>query len=182
MAEFDTTKARGATKRMIFSKKIKVGNYEKNPVFLEARIEEIDLSTQDVFRYVNGKAELLYTGSVKETTTHETVSKYKTISICGYSRNFFGQIREELLTDEFKPSINRDRLIRIIEIWGEWHLNELKPNCVHQEKIDDNLDYDKRRELETMKCPRKYEYGSKCLLEIVPDHIIEELISLFTEQ
>ena len=63
-------------------------------------------------------------GSKEETIEHKKIMKYKTLSICGSSKNFAGQIY-----DEFKNTKNSD-LKRIVKIWKELHLNDMQPNCI----------------------------------------------------
>jgi len=75
-------------------------------------------------------------------------------------------------------------------LWNEWHLNDMQPNCIHQDSFNCNvldlfnrnvLDFDSRAMKETLKCPVKYAYGSSWLVKEVPQAIIDRLTELFSK-
>jgi len=157
--------------KILFNKKIKVGYDEDSPIYLNCEIKDIDLSNEKIF---NAEGGIISVGNVKKTTTHKKVSKYKTLSITGSSKYMGGQIYDSL-------NLNTPDLKRIVEIWKEWHLNDLSPNCHHQKSFNCNTnDFDKLAEEQTKKCPYHYAYGSSWLIKILPDTIIDEIMCLFT--
>jgi len=163
-----------AITKTIFNKKIKVGYYENSPIWLECTIEKKDLSTQAVF---NGDGKILYIGSTKETIDHNEISKYHTLAISCSNRFFDGQCKQEVKEEcELTPELKR-----ILEIWEEWHLNDLQPNCKHQNSFNCNEgDFTEQAKLQSSKCPKGYKYGSKWLVVELPLNIIEEIQELFT--
>lgn len=58
------------------------------------------------------------------------------LSIVGSSRYFGGQINDELREriDEinFNNGWNRGKLLKLLDIWDKWHLNDMHPECEHQ--------------------------------------------------
>jgi len=73
----------------------------------------------------------------KQTTSMEEVSEYDTLSICGSTTGEAGQmqdsIREQLR--KIKLNIPKESLLRILDIWDVWHLNEMTAACVHQKAL-----------------------------------------------
>lgn len=119
----------------------------------------------------------------RETVDHKMVDEYLTLSISGSSKEYGGQILERL-TPENIPRLARkmtwEKLNRIKEIWKRWHLNDMRPNCIHQEVVSTNVPFDEWNRLtalETEKCPMKYRYGSKWLVEPLPENVINEVLS-----
>jgi hypothetical protein len=163
----------------IYHLKKVVGKLDNESVTLELTIKEIDLSTQNIFQYVNNKPTLIQTGSTKQTINHKEISKYKTLSISGYSYYCAGQLQNELKQSGFVSSIPQKELNKIIEIWDRWHLNDLNPNCEHQITFNCNDHYEEQSKRETAKCPFKYSYGSAWLVEILPEEVIKEIVYLF---
>ena len=165
------------TEKSIFKKKIKIGydieGISRHPVFLECNISVVDLSTETIF---NGDGKILSIGNTKETIHHKKISKYYTLSISGHSLHFAGQIYDNI--KDLKGS--KPELKRIIKIWKEWHLNDLSPNCIHQKSFDCNDNFTEKAKVETLKCPKKYSYGSKWLVKELPGDIMEEIQELFT--
>jgi len=165
------------TKKTIFDKKIKIGyDEEKNLVYLECEINEIDLSTETIFKGDDNK--IISLGNTKETIDHKEISKYYTLSISGYSKNFGGQIYDELKN---LNGINKSYIETITKVWKEWHLNDMQPNCIHQKAFNCNKgDFTKQAEIETKKCPKGYKYGSKWLIKELPTEVIKQIQYLFT--
>ena len=58
------------------------------------------------------------------------------LSIVGSSRYFGGQINDELREriDEinFNNGWNREKLLKLLDIWDKWHMNDMHPECDHQ--------------------------------------------------
>lgn len=163
----------------LFNKKIKIGYDGDSPIYLTLEIKEIDLSTQAIY---NGDGDLLYIGNKKETINHTKITTYKTISICGDSKNMGGQIYDSLIGTDDITIRNIKKVKEIIKLWKRWHLNDMQPNCEHQESFNCNGDNFKELAAEqTKKCPKKYRYGSKWLIEIVPQNEIDLLQKIFTE-
>lgn len=143
------------TEIIIINKKINIGTDEnKNNVYLTLDIKEVNKN--------------------KTTIEHKEITKYKTLSISGSSKNYAGQIQDKL------RKWNKSRLKQIIKIWDEWHLNDLQPNCIHQKSFNvNNGDFTEKALIETKKCPLKYSYGSKWLIKEIPEEIIFKIIELF---
>ena len=61
------------------------------------------------------------------------------LSIVGSSRYFGGQINDELREriDEinFYNWWNRGKFLKLLDIWDEWHLNDMHPECEHQREL-----------------------------------------------
>ena len=151
-------------KEIFYKKKLAGKDLTTNyNVYLEVRIKSVDLSNQK---------------SLKETIEHKVINKYKTLSISGYSVDRGGQIYDFLLSKEFKPLKNFN-VKRLVEIWKRWHLNDLRPGCIHQEKPIRGKEWDTLEwERLTKMCPKGYRYGSKWLVEELPEDIINEVIEL----
>ena len=167
------------TEKRMFHKKIIVG-YDKEglneyPISLECTIKSIDLSTETIFE--GGTHKIISLDHTKETTAHKRVSKYHTLSICGSSKYMGGQILEHI--QDLKGA--KPELKEILSIWKDWHLNDMRPNCIHQNSFDCNSpDYDRLSALETQKCPVKYKYGSKWLIRELPNDVMNKIRFLFT--
>lgn len=162
------------TKKLIYTKKINLGlDQYNNNTTLTIEISEIDKSTETIF---NKDHKILYIGNPKETINHKKIMKYKTLSISGNNACYGGQIQDNL---KFYLKKNKN-LKRIIQIWKAYHLNDMCPNCIHQKGFNCNIkSYDKRAVKETLKCPKKYKYGSKWLIQEIPTSILIEVIGLF---
>jgi len=160
------------TKKTIIHKKIKTP-YKDDiyPIYLELTIEDVDLSDEKIY---DKDKNLIRTGRHKQTIDHKRIQKYKTVSISGHSKNMGGQIYDYFEGTEDK------RIQRIVKLWKRWHLNDMRPNCIHQTAFDCNKgNFTELAKIETEKCPKGYAYGSEWLVEIVPDEVIMELIILF---
>lgn len=125
-----------------------------------------------------------------ETIDHKTIKGYKTLSMSGdiWLRNrkditIGGQIHDTLSNKNIYRElfISEEDLKTIIYIWKRWHLNNLKPNCIHQEAFNCNENFTERAKQETDKCPQGYKYGSKWLVEPLPEEVIEQIISIFNK-
>lgn len=67
---------------------------------------------------------------VAQTTTLKSITAYKSLSICGNG----GQNREEVsdINNYKELFITEQDLQTIINIWDQWHLNDLKAGTVKQ--------------------------------------------------
>ena len=125
------------------------------------------------------------------------------LSICGdiyYGKKWFqgGQInnviRNALEQNAFmRLKIPRESLEKLLEIWEEWHLNDLRAYCIHQKPIIQRIKketpellasglerYKKLKQIPELKqCPEcGYEYGSAWLYEPIPKEVKKFLTSL----
>lgn len=149
--------------QLLFNKTIKIGRdlTYNSPVYLTLKIENIK--------------------KAKTTINHKIVYSYKTLSLTGKSINMGGQIREDLTTDNFIFSIPFETVERIKDIWAEYHLNDMSPNCEHQ-GVYNASDYVTVEAAETAKCPHGYKYGSAWLLKEIPEDILNEIIDIFNKR
>lgn len=106
-----------------------------------------------------------------------------TLSIMGLCKNSGGQNYDEIYDKYISSNMefkNRDKLIRLIEIWKEYHLNDLTPGTLRQMEAlkDKNLDYTEAveylKEL-NLYIDSGYSYGSAWLFKEIPNEIIIEL-------
>lgn len=125
------------------------------------------------------------------TIDHKAIKTFKVLTISGGAWNYHrkdydycGQIYDELTPENIKAlekPMTWDKLNRIIEIWKEWHLNDLNPNCVHQVAFDCNIkEYKEQAKVQTKSCPLKYKYGSEWLVRLLPEEIEKEITELFS--
>lgn len=188
--EFNKTKDRNllenegrAREVRIFKKKIKVGHTEtdRHAVYLECEIKTVDLSTQAIY---DGEGTLLYIGKSKTTVELEKITKYTTLSICGHSKYFAGQCKDEIRCF-VKDDKNRN-LGKILKLWDNWHLNDLNAGTSRQEeclKACESTDYDKRCEFlesKNLLVDRGYRFGTQWLVSDLPSEVKDEIMSLFT--
>ena len=163
---------------MIENKKIIIGTdkEDESNVYLELTITEKDLTKQRIY---DKDGILIRVGNTKETVDHKQVSKYTVLSISGCGRGYGGQIQDMLTEKHIKFNSIYD-VKRIVEIWNEWHLNDLQAGCIHMEKPAEGKEQDTKEWSRLNKmCPKGYRYGSKWLVKIIPEEIITEIIELF---
>lgn len=173
------------TETTIYYKKLKIGYTispnDKSNVYLELEVKQKDDSQTETFRRDNdGNKYDIGHGIEHETIDHHKLSSYKTISLCGSSKHFVGQIGDDLFNHAIQFTIDKKIVRRIQKLWNQWHLNDLQPNCIHQEAFNCNDRFDEQAARETKKCPHHYAYGSKWLVKIVPQDVIDELTILFS--
>jgi len=115
---------------------------------------------------------------VELTIDPRIITGYKTLSICG---NGGQNIKEIADIKEYKELfIGEQDLQTIIKIWEKWHLNSLKAGCIHMDKPEEGKSWDHAEwERLTKQCPNDYKYGSKWLVEELPENIITEIINIF---
>ena len=136
-----------------------------------------------------------HTNQKRETVDHKSITSFFSLSISGSvydtsdgdnseCRLFeedsisCGQIilsPENFLFDESDYTVSQ--ITKLKEVWNEWHLNDLQPNCCHQIAfpIDDN-DWSIKQARETAKCPNGYKYGSAWLVKPLPVKIINFIL------
>jgi hypothetical protein len=122
----------------------------------------------------------------KQTTTLETITGCKSLSICGNG----GQNREE--TADIKGYkelfVSESDLQTIITIWDKWHLNDMKAGTVKQqafiEEWEKSNKYEYSAVCEALKTAGLYEdnnykYGHAWLVEPLPEEVITEITVIF---
>lgn len=171
--------------KIILKKRICVGKDKKNGynVYLDLNIKEVDDSQTETFRLdKNGKKYDISKGVIHQTIDHKKINRYKTLSICGDNREYGGQILDELTEEQVDFNVDIEIIEAIKKIWSEWHLNDLNPNCIHQVAFNCNCDdYKEKSDAETKRCPNGYRYGSAWLVKELPQQVIDEITSLFSQ-
>jgi len=87
-----------------------------------------------------------------------------------------GQCRDALL-DITEPEApwTLDEIGQLHDLWGRWHLNDMRPGCAHQTTVvyraDQQVDLDATTAAN--ECPMSYRYGSAWLYEPLPADVIE---------
>jgi len=106
---------------------------------------------------------------------------------CYGAGQIWDYIEKALRENGFKRlNIPREYAEKLIEIWKEWHLNDVRAYCRHQKAIIKRIekenpellgDYDKLMEIPELKsCPAcGHQYGSRWLYEPLPDDVLEFL-------
>lgn len=133
----------------------------------------------------------------KFTTDLEPISEYSTLSICGEEKigreiiscgQILDDVKKEI--DSYKRlKIDRSVLLRIIEIWEEWHLNDLRAGTTKQQAVvkeweseGNKYNFTKASELLDKKgllYDKAYKYGSSWLVDPLPENIEKEIKELF---
>ena len=122
----------------------------------------------------------------QKITSLETITEYKTLSICG---NGGQNIEETADINNYKELfVTKQDLQTIIETWEKWHLNDMKAGTEKQQNFIDewkkNNKYDYTAACEALKDAGLYEdnsykYGNSWLLELIPEKTITEIIDIF---
>ncbi|MCK5639870.1 MAG: hypothetical protein KAJ19_03705 [Gammaproteobacteria bacterium] len=114
-----------------------------------------------------------------------------TLSICGDSKHYGGQIHDTIKSefpDYKRHDVKYKRIARIIQIWERWHLNDLTAGTVMQEDAirewKRTNDYEYGAACAFLKDiglyeVKGYKYGTAWLFEKIPDEIITEIKELF---
>ncbi len=163
----------------------------KTPVFSKTvtvgRIDEGKINLKLTINHVCGPA---------ESIGHRRLPWYHELSITGdiYYKNGrglsqCGQCSETIRAGlkDLKPTksvmMSRADLETILDIWDRWHLNGMHAYCKHQSQIHyhDIKEYNELVQIETAKCPNGYKYGSKWLVEPLPQAVIDRIISVFNK-
>lgn len=80
----------------------------------------------------------------------------------------------------YGPGWDRAKWQRFLDVWHDWHLNDMRSGCVHQRAL--GWTYQDHHDPKTFKgepCPEcGYEIGSSWLKEALPEDVIEFLNSL----
>ncbi len=122
----------------------------------------------------------------KKTIALETVTDYKTLSMCGTG----GQNREETADiNSYKQLfVSEYDLNTITEVWQKWHLNDMKAGTKKQQAFIDEWKKSNKYEYtaicEALKQAGLYEdngykYGHSWLVDPLPENVITDIISIF---
>ena len=80
----------------------------------------------------------------------------------------------------FAPGWDSHKWLKLLEVWEEWHLNDMQSACEHQKEL--GWTYEDHHDPKTYKgekCPVcGYEIGSQWLKKKVPDEVIEFIKAL----
>jgi len=121
-----------------------------------------------------------------QTTTLESITNYKTLSMCGTG----GQNREETadINNYKQLFVSESDLNTITEVWQRWHLNDLKAGTERQQAFINKWTKDHKYEYtaicEALKQAELYEdngykYGYSWLVDPLPENVITNIISIF---
>jgi len=156
-------------------------------VKVEVEIKKIDLATEVIFNYVDGKKKLVKIGNTKRTTNLITINKYNILTISGSTRNSGGQILDTLRDIKFRARKGFNKK-RFLEIWEEHHLNDLQSGTQRQQEVlnkwkerPEGWSYSEDCEYlkgENLYNDRGYKFGSSWLIKELPLEIEEELKQL----
>lgn len=113
--------------------------------------------------------------------THERLDSYVKFAISGgvyYGRGMEcgGQIQDILKIANWAKGTDRARVRRVLALWERWHLNDMRPGCVHQIVGPYSEAYAAEQ---TANCPQGYKYGSAWLVEPLPADVLRDLCALF---
>ena len=113
----------------------------------------LDIETEE-----NSKGELVLSISGALYDKYKSINKYKR------NASAFGQVDMDIVYEEAS-----DDLKRILDIWKKYHLNDMHPECVHQEEAG-------IRKLLGQECPVcGYKYGHGWTYRPIPEEILTEL-------
>ena len=160
---------------VVFSGRKKVGYdvYNQRPVYLESEIKE-------------------YKNIPKKDVDGKIIKNYKTLSISGYSKNFAGQIYDELIDEsQVKITIPKEKVQELVKTWKRWHLNDLKSGTKRQEEAlkgfkgrpkgqsyTQDVEFLKKKKLYSDK---GYKYGTDWLVEPLPKEVEIKIEEFFKE-
>ena len=102
--------------------------------------------------------------------------------VCGGQIN--DTLEEALQEKAFKKlTIPEDTLRKLLEIWDQWHLNDLRAYCIHQKEFmpqhPEKFFYADNYKPEFAKCSKcGYRYGTAWLYEPLPQDVINFLENL----
>ena len=168
-------KAKEDSQKEIFSGSKKIGTdpYNNRPIKVEAKITKYTRSNP------------------KLSTDLKKVNEYKVLSLVGVSRDFGGQINNELLDkNQVKLSIPKEDAKRLKEIWDKHHLNDLNAGTKKQQKLLENFNitgsnynYDQAVSVlrkNNLLEDRGYRYGSQWLVSDVPEKDLKFIKDFFS--
>jgi hypothetical protein len=109
------------------------------------------------------------TNRAQETTDHRSVKGGQRISITGFviehgrrNASAAGQCIDDVASvTEPAPGWTRKDIATLIEVWREWHLNDMKAGCIHSEN-----------------CPDGYRIGSAWLYKEPTDDALRKIKAL----
>lgn len=146
--------------------------------------ENVLLGRNDMGEKYYLSVELVSDEREHETTSHDKITGSECLSFHGlgvsprgsveYERGIFsaGQ-NDRLLLEITKPAkgFTLETIRKIYELWQEWHLNDMKSHCAHQ---DEAVAWDK-----VAPCPLTgYKAGSAWLTKPLPAEIVEQVSAL----
>jgi hypothetical protein len=107
---------------------------------------------------------------------------YDTLSIVAEGKNWGGQAID---TVETQCKDNAD-VMRLVQIWKEWHLNDVTAGTDAQMQALKNCKGDYTEQCNVLKSKdlhvdRGYEYGTQWLVKVLPAEIKEEVMILCTK-
>lgn len=50
----------------------------------------------------------------------------------GNCKGACGQILDHIVINEYAPGWDHDLLVKFLDVWDRWHLNDMRPGCEHQ--------------------------------------------------
>ena len=120
----------------------------------------------------------------RETVSHDKIMGSEWLSFHGYGVSprgsleydrgvFSGGQNYEMLLEITQPAkgFTLESIRKIYELWQEWHLNDMKSHCAHQ---DEAVAWDK-----VAPCPvTGYKAGSAWLTKPLPVEVIEQVSAL----
>lgn len=123
-----------------------------------------------------------------ETVNHEKITNPQWLSFTGYGVSPRGSLQydrgvfsagqnDRMLLEITKPAegFTLDSIREIYNLWQEWHLNDMKSHCAHQDKA---VAWD-----EVAPCPvTGYKAGSAWLTKPLPAEIIEQVSALVVRE
>ena len=128
----------------------------------------------------------------------QETEKGKGLSICGSTRNQFGQIADcirELMNEgitDYPNGWDKRTLARVLYIWDAWHLNDTRAGTVKQTailrpwmKANPGKDYTEQCNYlfsHGLLIDDGYKYGSAWLFERLPDDVAEFITNLLTAE
>lgn len=119
-----------------------------------------------------------------QTVDHETVQGGQRLSLTGTTRYSAGQITSDVRA-VVKPAkgITLEDLQELLDIWEEYHLNDMNALCSHQTVKWEDAKYGRRMDLAAIgACPVSgYRPGSAWLYKTVPDSVLERVRDILTK-
>lgn len=126
-----------------------------------------------------------FTEYERETIWHQRTHSLTELSISanvgGNSAGAYGGQCPEVLLEMKDSVLSVDELKKLKDIWDRWHLNDMHGECIHQDKAAhcaevggwlQGDEWTKMVEEQTAKCPIRYSYGSKWLVEPLPFEVV----------
>jgi hypothetical protein len=119
-----------------------------------------------------------------QTVDHETIKGGQRLSLTGQTRWSAGQITSDVraITRPRKGLTAAD-IEELLNIWEEYHLNDMQALCSHQTMKWEDSTYGRRMDLDGIgACPVSgYRPGSAWLFKPVPDSVLERVKAILTK-